>query len=229
MLINKDKININYQIPYKIAFISDTHLGSVNEDLYAINKAYEIIDKNKIKKVFHLGDLTDGTASYSTEKLKIIGAIEQADYFASVYPHIPGIVTFCISGNHDNSHIFEEGIDVVKYIAGKRKDILPFTNDKFQIVTEDTHILLKHYFVSEELNNMPKIDIAIQGHYHKFNYYELSNLVFMIIPSLSNIVFNMKDVGFVIGTFEEQYIEFANYHIYDKSNVNIKRYIKKIR
>ncbi|HHT38162.1 MAG TPA: hypothetical protein GXZ95_01955 [Mollicutes bacterium] len=51
----------------------------------------------------------------------------------------------------------------------------------------------------------------------------------MIIPSLSNIGVNKKDIGFVIGTFEESAVLFTNYSIYEEKAINVKRYKRKVK
>ena len=137
----------------RIAFISDTHFGSKNEDLYAVNKTLEIIDKNNIKTIFHLGDLVDGILSYSTEGLKVIGAKEQADHFIYNYPKVSGIKTHCIKGNHDNSHMYNNNFDILKYIASKRKDIIYFQKAPSPIFINNVRIIMAHYFSNNILYN----------------------------------------------------------------------------
>jgi predicted phosphodiesterase len=53
----------------KIAFISDTQMGGITEDLVAVNKTFEIIESQNIDTIFHLGDLVDGPINYSTRQV----------------------------------------------------------------------------------------------------------------------------------------------------------------
>jgi predicted phosphodiesterase len=226
MFINESKGYINYQYPYKIAFISDTHLGSQTEDLYAINKAFDIIDKNNVKLIFHLGDLIDGTEEYSVDGLKVVGAKEQGDYVIFNYPLISGLKTYCIRAGHDDSFIYQGGMDVLKYITDNRNDFYILPNNYFYVQTNTINLKLKHH-IANELNK--DIDIAIQGHYHMFNYYELENNILIVLPALTGNVHDKKDIGFVIATFYENFIEFKKYSIYDNTNNIAKQYVKKVR
>ena len=44
----------------KIGFLSDTHLGSIYDDVISLKKLYSIAEDKNIDYMFHAGDVTDG-------------------------------------------------------------------------------------------------------------------------------------------------------------------------
>lgn len=109
----------------EFAVVSDTHLGSRYEQCEHLASFYAECERRKLDLVLHAGDMHDGENMYKGHayEIKVHGADAQAQYAKAVYPHIPGITTKFISGNHDDSFHKRAGVDVCKILAGERPDL----------------------------------------------------------------------------------------------------------
>jgi len=105
--------------------VSDTHLGSMYENLTLLNSAYDVFEREGITKVFHTGDLTDGENMYRGQvyELHIHGCDAQRDYCIQQYPRRAGIDTEYIIGNHDGAFWKNAGVDVGLQIGDSRADM----------------------------------------------------------------------------------------------------------
>ena len=134
----KDEAGVtHYVIPSKLrsevrivdteyfGLMGDTHLGSKYAEEEALQMYYDEIAERGIKEVFHAGDFLEGMNVYpgQVNDLKVIGLSNQIDYAIKNYPRRKGVKTRAISGNHDLKEFKKSGIDPVKQIADKRRDI----------------------------------------------------------------------------------------------------------
>lgn len=111
---------------FRFAVISDTHLGSKAENPDAIETAYEIIVREGIRTVYHVGDLVDGYGIYKLQNAEVsLHTFEdQRDHAVAVYPRREGVTTFIISGNHDLEGDFgRAGADPVAAVCNVRDDM----------------------------------------------------------------------------------------------------------
>lgn len=110
---------------YRFAVISCTQIGSKYQQLTHLHTFYKLCKKRGIELVLHCGDLVDGSKVYKGQEYELFlhGADEQRDYVISHYPHIPGIQTKVILGNHDESFWKTDGYNIVKAICDKRADM----------------------------------------------------------------------------------------------------------
>lgn len=112
--------------PFKIGVVSDTHLGSVCQQLTLLNKAYEMMAEEGIKTVLHCGDFVEGNGKQykgQTYEMFVHGADSMVNYAVKAYPKIKGITTYVIGGSHDFSYYKADGMDVLKRISEGRPDI----------------------------------------------------------------------------------------------------------
>lgn len=110
---------------YKFAVVSCTQIGSKYQQLTHLHTFYKLCKKRGIQLVLHCGDLVDGSKVYRGQEYELFlhGADEQRDYTVEHYPHIPGIQTKVILGNHDESFWKTDGYNIVKAICEKREDM----------------------------------------------------------------------------------------------------------
>jgi len=106
---NKTTIETDY-----FGIISDTHLGSKEDKLEALNEYYDEIVSRGIKHVFHSGDLADGLNVYPGQlnDSKVATVDEQVEYVLDNYPQRKGVKTSFITGNHEAKLQTREGLDM---------------------------------------------------------------------------------------------------------------------
>ena len=112
---------------FKFMVISDSHLGSVYEQLTYLHSLYDLAAERGITTIYHCGDISEGYKQsrpdhvYSLHK---IGFDDQANYIIRNYPHREGITTYFITGNHDHFHIQNGGANIGERIGSMRKDMI---------------------------------------------------------------------------------------------------------
>lgn len=176
---------------YRIALLSDTHLGAETEDLKSLNKFYEIAHSKGVINFYNSGDITDGTGVYPGQmsELKIYTGMKQVRYVIDVYPYIDKCTTFFITGNHDLKLMQREDIDVGPMIADKRKDMIYLGQYESDVYFEKAALRLIHpdggmpYAISyrlqkyvENIAGGTKPNIISMGHLHQSLYTELRNI-----------------------------------------------------
>lgn len=171
----------------KFGIVSDTHLCNKWQQLTFLNSLYDIFQHEGINTVYHAGDLSDGY--YKTRPSHIYelipglaGADAQAEYIIDKYPRRKGIVTKFITGNHDDTHIMNGGVNIGKIIARQREDMiyLGMNNAKINL-TPNCILELNHpgdgaayalsYTLQKLIDSMSggdKPNILINGHHHKY-------------------------------------------------------------
>ena len=178
---------VRMKIDNKFGVIADTHLGSTTDTPTKLRKMYRIFKKEKIKQVFHAGDIVDGENVYRGHgrNLKIHGYEGQASYAVENYPKVNGIKTYVIAGNHDMSFYKNSGADIVKYISDHRKDIeycgiyyVRFLDRGFKmdmVHPDGSPTYAKSYPIQKWIRNneSPSMNphIMIFGHYHTHGWF----------------------------------------------------------
>ena len=109
----------------RIGFVSDTHLGSMQQQLTHLRDAYRRMSDLGITTVYHVGDVLAGVNVYRGQhnELFLHSYDEQIAYAVEAYPRTPGIVTKAIAGNHDLRSLKDGGADPVKVWAMQRPDV----------------------------------------------------------------------------------------------------------
>jgi predicted phosphodiesterase len=167
--------------------IGDTHLGSLYADLALLEYAYEVFADEKIKTVFHAGDILEGENMYKGQpyELAVHGADAQVDFCCERYPRKEGITTYFIDGNHDRSFWKRSGVCTGTRISQKRDDLVFLGHQESDVVVGEgeckAKVRLFHgedgsssYAISyrpqryiAELPSGTKPDVLLMGHYHK--------------------------------------------------------------
>jgi DNA repair exonuclease SbcCD nuclease subunit len=170
----------------RFGVVSDTHFGSLYERADAFIEFYKYLKALGIKKVLHAGDVLDGVHMYKGQEFEqyATGYNQQMTALKKNVPHIPGIETVFITGNHDYSFYKSVGAQ-----PGER--IAEITGWKFagqdqawiDMVSESGHnlsVMLFHpsggtayalsYKAQKLVESLPggkKPDMIFIGHYHK--------------------------------------------------------------
>ena len=171
---------------YRFGVISDTHYGSLWEDIRAVNYIYQIFKEKKIRDVYHCGDLVDGDKMRPGHEyeLRVIGYEGQLEHIVKNYPRVDGITTYFILGDHDYSFIKNIGADIGKGIERYRDDMKYLGIYEADVIVNGVVIRLQHpagsktaYALSykpqkyiESLTGGEKPNIVLIGHYHKVEY-----------------------------------------------------------
>ena len=179
---------------FSFGIVSDTHLGSKQERLDAINSMYDIFEKEGIGVVYHIGDITDGFGMYRGQEFEVhkLGQQEQIDYTKKVYPKGKNITTYFITGNHDLKQYERGGVDVGNVIS-QRKDLHYLGQAMAQVkIGQDVIMELLHpaggisyalsYKAQRDINNRNPNDlpnILVYGHYHVAFYMHYRGIDFI--------------------------------------------------
>lgn len=180
--------------------ISDSHLCQKGQQLSFINHLYDEAERRGIKRVYVVGDITDGYYKNRQEQvydLFAIGADEQKDYVVKNWPRRKGIITYFIIGNHDETHIKNGGFNIGKAIANERDDMVYLGIGYAMIeLSPNCRMDLLHpldgssYAISysgqkymDALSGGDKPNILFVGHHHKCMYFVYRNIHYFEVPS----------------------------------------------
>ncbi len=173
-------------VKQKFGYVTDSHGGSLYADWPLLNFAYDTFEAEKIKTVFHSGDITDGIKMYKGHEfeLEVQGADAQVNMVSERYPNKKGITTYFITGNHDRSFWKHGGTEIGEKITKNRPDLVHIGHQEADITIGEKDftatIRLFHpdggsaYAISYQpqkyISALPsgtKPDILLIGHYHK--------------------------------------------------------------
>ena len=178
---------------YKIGLVADNHFGSQYQQITHLHAFYKLCEREGITTILHAGDITDGQRVYRGQEFELFlhGADAQIDYTVKNYPHIKGIKTLFIGGNHDENHWSLAGIDVCRQIADRREDMEYLGMHGAYVHIDGISIYIHHpsggvaYARSYKMQKMieqfapeQKPHILIQGHLHVQSF----------LPSYRNVV-----------------------------------------
>lgn len=168
----------------RIGVISDTHFGSIYDDIKATLELYKHFKSKGVEFVLHAGDIVDGDKVFRGQEyeLKVIGYERQLEYLVENYPDL-NLKTKFILGNHDYSFIKNVGADIGRGIENKRSDMEYLGIFEVDMEIGKTTVRLYHpsggtaYAVSyaiqkyiESLEGGTKPNLLLVGHYHKVEY-----------------------------------------------------------
>lgn len=101
-----------------IGVLSDSHVNSNWERLDVVAAAYAEFKRQRIKDVYHCGNLVDGHCNFNRYELKHHGITDQTNYFLDVWPKVGGITTHFITGCcHEGWWHKREGIDFGSHLV----------------------------------------------------------------------------------------------------------------
>ncbi len=202
---NQRSVSVNKQSMEKlneneVLVVSDTHFGSIHNQLHLLNNLYEEAYYRGIKTVLHVGDLTDGNYLNRPESPRqqfLHGFDEQVGYVVDMYPKISGIDTYYILGSHDETH-YKNGQATVDFWVDKcREDMHFLGQDTGELLIDKVKYVLDHpgggsaqslsYKPQkriETLESHTKPKVLLIGHYHKSYAFVYRNVQCIEVPSL---------------------------------------------
>ena len=161
------QLNINDN---KILFISDTHIGSVYENMNYIYDVFDFAVLNGIHIILHGGDIIESNINHREG----CNVIKQANYFINRYPFDSNIDTYAIFGNHDYSAINRN--EKVRDILCSRDDINVLGFKKAYLKWCGNVISLQHEIERFKLNLPISAEyISFKGHSHFYHVGEKKN------------------------------------------------------
>jgi UDP-2,3-diacylglucosamine pyrophosphatase LpxH len=193
----------------KLAIVSDTHLGSNDEAIEELKAFYAYAEKQGVSAVLHVGDISDGY--YTNRPTSIfeqhaVGFQNQLEYIYKVYPTIPGVKTYFITGNHDWTHTRNGAANIGEVLANYRHDDLVYLGHNFgQFQINETVISLIHptdgssrtwsHKLQEiiDRNEARRGHIMLVGHYHKQLKMKYKGVHGYLVPSFQHQTGFMED------------------------------------
>lgn len=211
-------INTEEKSGIKLAFISDTRLGSKYEQLSILNDIYKKAYEYGVTQIFHCGDISEGIykgkKSLYNDTLFEHDVFSQGKYIINNYPSAQGITTNFITGEHDITHIDATNYDIGRIISSEREDMKYLGKNRRKIVILDTNnkekisLLMLHpkgkipYTVSYKpqqfisaLRNEDKTDILLHGHWLQTEMLSMRNITEFSVPSVVATTPEMIDNG----------------------------------
>lgn len=167
----------------KIMFISDTHYGSVFDNIKYAYTVFDFAKANGIRTIFHVGDILEGTSNNTNEILDID---DQIEYFLNRYPSDKNITTYAVLGNHDYLAIKPKSLRY--HTLNSRKDINIMGLKKVFANWDESNIGLQHNIEKYKLllSNGFHEDFCFKGHSHYFLIKEFEGQYHVHVPALCN-------------------------------------------
>lgn len=160
----------------KVIIIADTHIGSIKENIAYLELVDDFIRREKIKLLFHAGDLGDGI--YSPKK-EYSTCSSQIDHILKIYPSRDDLEQYVLLGNHDlvyRQHDFH----LLKMLEQEKKNLTGAGYFQAYFKVYDKIISFEHN--SHKWDNFVHTDFCIRGHSHQAEF--LKNGV--KVPALSD-------------------------------------------
>ncbi len=152
----------------KFLIISDTHVGSEEENLDYLKDAYLFARLNGIKHVLHGGDLLQ--SDLPGVQRELAKPKKQLNYLLENYPEEKDITTHILLGNHD-LNLFVRTFENETYLdmLKSRKDFDVLGFKKAYLKWYKILISIRHEMAGYimPINDM-RANISFAGHYHMF-------------------------------------------------------------
>jgi len=189
-LMKSKKIPVHdyYGNRIKIGVVSDTHFGSLFSRYEVLEGAYKVFRREGIEDVYHVGDILDGFGMYRGQIFEQarVGFDEQVKEAVQKIPRHKAITTHFITGTHDLSYFWKNGIHVGEEIQRRRPDLDFLGDEQADILIGGKDKVLMRlihpgkgsaYALSYNPQKMidsftggEKPQILLIGHYHKAEY-----------------------------------------------------------
>ena len=220
----------------KILFISDTHYGSIYDNMDYANYVFDYAKGNGINTILHGGDVLDGGVNSKDGFVPK----KEAEYFIENYPFDKDIITHAILGNHDYMAAYSS--HKVRKILNSRDDIDIMGFKKIYFSWNDSNFGLQHEVKKYRLC-FPTFDeeICFKGHSHYYHtkYFDGKDEVY--IPSLSDIPTpclidpsthienkNTLKPGFIVAEKFDDCIIINHYFFENKEIIKENEFVKKL-
>lgn len=215
-LKQEDILSLNIE-DKKIAIISDTHIGSIYENINYLNKVYEFCTSKGITTILHAGDLLQSNIKNVNKKYQ--NPYKQIEHLVSLYPQDKNITNYITFGNHD-FHILCKITDSINNLY-LRNDLQPLGVKRTYIKWQGKIISVIHECPKYRIT-IPNLEtiINIHGHRHNLKYTNTS----IYVPTLSDniMTYSNEDIplpGFLILYLENNELNIESYSI-DANTIN---------
>ena len=191
------------------AVVSDTHFGNKMADKKSLSKFYDLVQSRGISTVLHVGDLTDGyytNRPTSVLEQDAVGFSNQLRMFVKQYPRREGITTYCITGNHDYTHMRNGFANIGEAVNDLRDDIVYLGHNFGRILlAKGLDVSLIHPTdgagsgLSDKLrrliehNKNRRSKIMLVGHYHKSAHEKYQGCYGYLVPGFERKTAFMDD------------------------------------
>lgn len=192
--VQKDPCVYKKVVPHRFGVVSDTHLGSIYQQVTLLDNFYKYAKAYGCEYIIHAGDLTDGMSHAKDSFVTNVDSL--IDYLYDVYPR--DLPTYLLSGNHDNEFVHRLGIDVCKEFSDIREDICYVGNTFSRLYLNGTELFVSHIAnVTRFRSKFGDAKMVINGHVHRFSISRNNNNV-MIINAPCMLADDNSDVGALI-------------------------------
>jgi predicted phosphodiesterase len=180
---------------FKIAVVSDTHLGNKYQQLESLEDFYLLAESKGCEVVLHCGDLVDGVQTQPNHLRLFNSPDALVSYTIDNYPET-SLDTLYIGGNHE-SKVFEEfGIDLSDEISKGRRDMIHLGPEEGLVTLNGLKVFLYHgngsklaslhmanaYARSIEVDPTPK-SAVLCGHLHQYKETRIDGTLVVNVPS----------------------------------------------
>jgi len=204
--VNKKEIkpDINNLTRIRQVWLSDTHLCNEAQQLNLINQVYKEAYNRNISTILHFGDITDGDYQNRPDhryELFRQGASRQIEYLVNYYPYIEGITTYFITGNHDDTHNKNGGLEIGPIIEEKRPDMKFIGKERAIFRPEGSPKTSEEIFHSgggcasslsyrpqkyiDKMEPGEKPNTVGIGHFHQSYFMSYRNVIALLVPCLT--------------------------------------------
>jgi predicted phosphodiesterase/DNA-binding MarR family transcriptional regulator len=199
----------------RLLAISDTHLLSKYQNLNLLKKLYEE-ETSDVDGILHCGDFTDGppTRGYSGHIYDVVAIPTSTiiEWLIDVYPKPKSkdALTYAILGNHDLWFFRDSGVDILREVSRRRRDIVYSGNidREFGIVKikgilvalfhpeksrpytagQDLQNFTKYAedFVKRHIKDLESVKLCFLGNYHVAATLAVNDKMAIMVPSLKS-------------------------------------------
>lgn len=216
----------------RILFISDTHYGSIYENMNYTYDVFNFAAANGIHVILHGGDIIEGNIN----RRRGMSIIKQANYFINTYPFDNGINTYALFGNHDYLAISRN--EKIMDILCSRNDINMLGFKKAYLKWCGNVISLQHEIEKFKLNFPIAAEcIRFKGHSHFYHVNEKKNRKNerIYIPSMCNdpVCYITNNIlvkpGFLTAQIDDNNIVIINYSFSSEGIIKENEFIKVLK
>ena len=151
----------------KLLIISDTHYGSIYENMNYTYAVFNFAVANGIRVILHGGDIIEA----NVKQRKGFNVVKQANHFIKIYPFDNSINTYALLGNHDYLAINRN--QKIRDILSSRNDVNVLGFKKSYLKWCGNTISLQHEIENFKLNLPIRAEyISFKGHSHFYHVRE---------------------------------------------------------
>ena len=209
----------------KIIIISDTHIGSVFENLDYLREIYKFADDNDIHTILHGGDLIQSTFTNVSNKYR--DEMRQIEHVIVDYPSSKAVHNYILLGNHDFNTFKKH--DIFWDTLSSRRDFTLLGFKRAYLTWLKDMISLNHTTKKYHIP-IPKAEtvLSLYGHSHCLSYNREKRIY---IPTCSDDMIQNQNArpGFLVGVKKEEYITLDSYYFAESLHHEGRILTKKIK